>query len=100
MIHRPVFIYDTTFWRLDSASVFRWNLFSWAQSIELVPITGSRLHSQYGPRIYPKFSKFELVKIKLSKTSNHLTFRIKCKKHIYHSQRPYTESSITQSALF
>jgi hypothetical protein len=38
-IHRPVFIYKTKFWRLESVSVFRWNLLSWAQSIELVPIS-------------------------------------------------------------
>jgi hypothetical protein len=29
-----------TFRRLDSVSVFRWNLLSWAKSIELFPITG------------------------------------------------------------
>jgi hypothetical protein len=28
------------FWRLDYVSVFKWNLLSWAQSIELVPISG------------------------------------------------------------
>jgi hypothetical protein len=31
----------TTFRRLDSVSVFWWNLLSWAQSIELVPVSGS-----------------------------------------------------------
>jgi hypothetical protein len=31
---------NTTFRRLDSVSVFRLNLLSWAQSIELVPISG------------------------------------------------------------
>jgi hypothetical protein len=31
---------NTTFRRLDSVSVFRWNLLSWVQSIELVPISG------------------------------------------------------------
>jgi hypothetical protein len=30
----------TTFRRLDSISVFRWNLLIWAQTIELVPISG------------------------------------------------------------
>jgi hypothetical protein len=30
----------TTFRRLDSVSVFRWNLLIWAQSVELVPISG------------------------------------------------------------
>jgi hypothetical protein len=28
----------TTFWRLDSVSVLWWNLLSWAQSKELVPM--------------------------------------------------------------
>jgi hypothetical protein len=28
-----------TFRRLDSVSVFRWNLLTWAQSIELVPVS-------------------------------------------------------------
>jgi hypothetical protein len=31
---------STKFRRLDSVSVFRWNLLSWSQSIELVPISG------------------------------------------------------------
>jgi hypothetical protein len=40
IIHRPVFyLKHMTFQRLDSVSVFRWNLLSWAQSIELVPIS-------------------------------------------------------------
>jgi hypothetical protein len=30
----------TAFRRLDSVSVFRYNLLSWAQSIKLVPISG------------------------------------------------------------
>jgi hypothetical protein len=29
------YLKHTKFWRLDSVSVFRWNLLSWAQSIEL-----------------------------------------------------------------
>jgi hypothetical protein len=33
---------DITFRRLDSVSVFRWNILNWAQSIELVPIFGDR----------------------------------------------------------
>jgi hypothetical protein len=41
IIHRPVFyLKHTTFRRLYSVSVFRWNLLSWDQSIELVPISG------------------------------------------------------------
>jgi hypothetical protein len=41
IIHRPVFyLKHTTFRRLDSFSVFRWNLLGWAQSIKLVPISG------------------------------------------------------------
>jgi hypothetical protein len=39
-IHRHALIYNTAFRRLDSVSVFRWNLLSWVQSIELVPISG------------------------------------------------------------
>jgi hypothetical protein len=34
-----IYLKHTTFWRLDSVSVFRLNLLSWAQSIELVPIS-------------------------------------------------------------
>jgi hypothetical protein len=37
------------------------------------------LHNQYGPGIYPHFRKFERLKIQLAKTSNHLTFLMKCK---------------------
>jgi hypothetical protein len=41
IIHRPVFYFKhTAFRRLDSVFVFRQNLLSWAQSIELVPIFG------------------------------------------------------------
>jgi hypothetical protein len=40
IIHRPVFISNTTFRRLDYVSVFRWNLLSWTQLTELVPISG------------------------------------------------------------
>jgi hypothetical protein len=35
-----LFLFKTTFWWLDSVPVFRWNLLSWAQSIDLVPVTG------------------------------------------------------------
>jgi hypothetical protein len=31
---------NTTFRRLDSVSVFRWNLLSWVQSVELILISG------------------------------------------------------------
>jgi hypothetical protein len=31
IIRRPVFYLKTTFQRLDSVSVFRWNLLKWAQ---------------------------------------------------------------------
>jgi hypothetical protein len=41
----------------------------------------SYLHNQYGPGIYPRFRKFECVKIQLVKTSSHLTFLLKCKIH-------------------
>jgi hypothetical protein len=34
--------------RLDSVSVFRWNLLSWAQSIELVPICGHQHQHRIG----------------------------------------------------
>lgn len=41
IIHRPVFyLKHGTFWRLDSLSIFRLNLLSWAQSTEIVPISG------------------------------------------------------------
>jgi hypothetical protein len=43
--HRPVFIQNTMFRRLDSVSVFRYNLLSWAQSVELAPISGDRIQS-------------------------------------------------------
>jgi hypothetical protein len=36
-------------------------------------------HNQYEPGIYPNFTKFERLKILLAKTSNHLTFLMKCK---------------------
>jgi hypothetical protein len=39
------------------------------------------LHNQYGPGIYPNFRKLERLKIQLAKTSNHLTFLMKCKTH-------------------
>jgi hypothetical protein len=38
----------TMFWRLESASVFRWDLLSWAQPIELVPISGHQQQHQIG----------------------------------------------------
>jgi hypothetical protein len=41
----------------------------------------SYLHNQYGPGIYPNFRKFERLKIQLAKSSNHLTFLMKCKTH-------------------
>jgi hypothetical protein len=34
---------NTAFWILDSVSVFRYNLLSWAQMIELVPVSGQIL---------------------------------------------------------
>jgi hypothetical protein len=34
------YLKHTTFRRADSISAFRWNLLSWAQSIELIPISG------------------------------------------------------------
>jgi hypothetical protein len=48
IIHRLVFIYkpsrffpqNTTFRKLGSVSVLRQNLLCWAQSIELIPISG------------------------------------------------------------
>jgi hypothetical protein len=40
IIHRPVFIWNITLWRLDSVSVFRWNLLSLVQPIQLVFISG------------------------------------------------------------
>jgi hypothetical protein len=39
----------------------------------------SYVHNQYGPGIYPKFRKYERVKIQLGKTYNHLTSFMKCK---------------------
>jgi hypothetical protein len=40
IIHRPVFNENTAFQRLDSVSVFKYNLLSWAQETELAPISG------------------------------------------------------------
>jgi hypothetical protein len=40
IINHPIFILNATFRRLDSVSVFRWNLLSLAQSVELVPLSG------------------------------------------------------------
>jgi hypothetical protein len=40
-VFHPVCIIPTRFQRLDAVSVFRWNLLSSAQSIELVPIAGT-----------------------------------------------------------
>jgi hypothetical protein len=43
IIHRTVFIQtNTTFWRLHPVSIFRWNLLSWSQSMETVPVSGPR----------------------------------------------------------
>jgi hypothetical protein len=41
----------------------------------------SYLHNYYGPGVYPNFRKFERLRFQLSKTSNHLTFLMKCKTH-------------------
>jgi hypothetical protein len=41
----------------------------------------SYLHNQYGPAMSPNFRKLERLKIQLAKTSNHLTFLMKCKNH-------------------
>jgi hypothetical protein len=60
----------------------------------------SYLRNQYGPGIYPKFRKLERLKMQLAKTSNHLTFLMKCKTQRYCPQRPLIESSIAQSSLF
>jgi hypothetical protein len=43
-----LFIFQNEFRILDSVSVFRWNLLSWAQSIELVPISGHLYQHQDG----------------------------------------------------
>jgi hypothetical protein len=49
IIHRPVFyLKHTSFRRLDSVSVFRWNLLSWAEPIELVPISGHQYQHEIG----------------------------------------------------
>jgi hypothetical protein len=40
------FIQNITFWRLNSVSLFRWNLLSWAEPIELLPISGHQHQSQ------------------------------------------------------
>jgi hypothetical protein len=45
------FYLDTTFRRQDSVSVVRWNLLSWTQSIELVPISGHQYEHKIGYRI-------------------------------------------------
>jgi hypothetical protein len=37
-----------TFRRLDSVSIFRWNLLSWAQLTELVPISGHEHRHKFG----------------------------------------------------
>jgi hypothetical protein len=34
--------------RLNSVSVFRWNLLSWTQSIELVPLSGHQQQHEIG----------------------------------------------------
>jgi hypothetical protein len=41
-----------TFRRLDSVSVFRWHLLSWAQSIELVPISGQTQQPKKGNMLH------------------------------------------------
>jgi hypothetical protein len=35
-----LFLFKTMFGRLYFVFVCRWNLFSWAQSVELVPVSG------------------------------------------------------------
>jgi hypothetical protein len=42
------FLFKTTFRRLDSICVFRWNLLSLAQSIELLPISGHQHQHKIG----------------------------------------------------
>jgi hypothetical protein len=36
----PFIFQNITFQKLDSVSIFRWNLLTWAQSIERLPISG------------------------------------------------------------
>jgi hypothetical protein len=54
------------FWKLDSITVFRWNLLIWAQSIELVPIFGHQHQHKIGyiNQAQPKPS--ERVKINIT----------------------------------
>jgi hypothetical protein len=40
IIHHLFYTKSTMFWRLHSVSIFMWNLLSWAQLTELVPISG------------------------------------------------------------
>jgi hypothetical protein len=76
-------------------------------------LLGSYLHNQYGPGIYPKFGTLGQVKIQLAKTSDHLTFLMKCKVldtvpkglilkapyHRHHSSKiTFFQRSISQSA--
>jgi hypothetical protein len=47
IIHVLSFIYNTTFRRLNTISVFRWNLFSWAQQIVLLSGPETEISSIY-----------------------------------------------------
>jgi hypothetical protein len=42
IVYHPIFLFKTTFRRLDFVSVFNWYLLNWAQTIELVHISGER----------------------------------------------------------
>jgi hypothetical protein len=48
IIHQFLFVGNTAFRRLDSVSVFRWDLLSLAQSIQLVLISGSQHQHKIG----------------------------------------------------
>jgi hypothetical protein len=55
------FVYNTTFRKLDSVSVFRWSLFSWAQQIlysVLVPLLEG-LYNLVRSSILPKIHLFQ-----------------------------------------
>jgi hypothetical protein len=67
------YLKDTTFRRLDTVSVFRWNLNSWAQSIELVPISGHLPQHKivYTSQARHKLSATAKTNINILKTFTH-----------------------------
>jgi hypothetical protein len=89
-----LYLKHTTFRKLDSISVFRWNLLSWAQSIELVPISRKQ-QSQIKSQIY--FTTGGLPPISSDRCQDHWDPRPETVFQLNHcGHSPYVTSSLTR----